>query len=344
MSIDVEVLLRPISDDQPCGEDPSYNPAFVILESAVQGQGDSQFAEAQEPNWNEVRRGAVSILEKSKELTTALYLTLALLEQEGLQGFKDGLLLIHGLLDGFWDTVHPLLDPDDNNDPLERINIITNLGAPLGTFGDPFRFIQRIRDVPLCNSRQMGRFSLRDIMIAKKEITLAEDSDETPPSMAVIEAAFKDTDSEELASTIKAVQESITLVSSIESVINERAEGEQNLKLSALTDVLTEINEYLGLGSDAEVVPDHRDGGTAEQAAQSAAPQSISGDINSQQDVLKAFEKVIKFYEINEPSSPVPMIVRRAQKLVGKNFREIVSDIASSAQSQIDQLFGPPDA
>ena len=345
MHIDVEAILQPISDDGPCGPDPSYTPVFAILESLVQGKGETQFSEAEEPNWNEVRKGAISVLEKSKELTTSLYLTLALLKQEGFPGFKDGLLLTCELLDRFWDTVHPQLDPDDNNDPLERINIIANLAAPPGTFGDPFKFIQRIRELPLCNSRQLGRFSLREIMIVKGEITPADKSQSPTSDMSIIEAAFRDSDSEEMEAKFKAVEESIEVVKKIESIVNERGEGDYKLDLGILEDILTRILTYSKFNNTEgeSAIPTEVEHNTPQTMENSQPSKSLSSEINSLHDVNKAFDKIIRFYEKNEPSSPIPLMVKRTKKLVGKNFREIVSDIASNAQSQIDELFGPSD-
>ena len=68
--------------------------------------------------------------------------------------------------------------------------------------------------------------------------------------------------------------------------------------------------------------------------------KSISGEINNQQDVIKCMNKIIRYYVRNEPSSPVPLMMHRAKKLVGKDFREIIREVAYSATSQIDELFG----
>jgi hypothetical protein len=61
----------------------------------------------------------------------------------------------------------------------------------MGSFGDPFRFIERVQKAPLASSRQLGRFSLRDVLVAKGEIPAATDS--RPPESGVIDGAFADT-------------------------------------------------------------------------------------------------------------------------------------------------------
>jgi type VI secretion system protein ImpA len=40
---------------------------------------------------------------------------------------------------------------------------------------------------------------------------------------------------------------------------------------------------------------------------------------------------VAAFFRGNEPSSPIPMIVERAKRLVSKDFLEVLADIAPDA-------------
>ncbi|MHC4087924.1 MAG: type VI secretion system ImpA family N-terminal domain-containing protein [Planctomycetota bacterium] len=83
------------------------------------------------------------------------------MKTEGLAGLCDGLAVLRGLLERFWDNLYPQLDPDDNNDPLERINILQSLSPATVSAQDPMKFKQRLAEVSLCNSAQMGKFSLR---------------------------------------------------------------------------------------------------------------------------------------------------------------------------------------
>ena len=150
---------------------------------------------AEEPDWKAVQAKASELFARSKDLRVTMILMLALLKMEGLPGLRDGLYLLQRLVREQWEGVYPRLDPEDNNDPTERINIIAGLAKPLGTFGDPMRFIERIRQTPLSNSVQMGRFSLADVT----QIGLPAGSTATPPSAAQVEAAFRDTNVDDLA-------------------------------------------------------------------------------------------------------------------------------------------------
>jgi type VI secretion system protein ImpA len=57
------------------------------------------------------------------------------------------------------------------------------------------------------------------------------------------------------------------------------------------------------------------------------------GAIKSRQDAIRALEAVAEFFRRNEPSSPIPLIVDRAKRLVSKDFLEVLGDIAPDAVS-----------
>ncbi len=134
-AFDVDALLTEISPESPCGEDLSYEVPFLELEGLVQGTAETQVGdhiqESQEPDWDKVYRRSLELLERSKDLRLILFLTLSALCKNGLLGFCAGLALLRGVIEQYWDHVYPQLDPDDNNDPLERMNIISALSPPI---------------------------------------------------------------------------------------------------------------------------------------------------------------------------------------------------------------------
>ena len=67
----------------------------------------------------------------------------------------------------------------------------------------------------------------------------------------------------------------------------------------------------------------------APEAQSNDAPvASGGGAINSPNDVLNTLDRIISYYKRNEPSSPVPMLLLRAKKLVSADFLTIVKDMA----------------
>jgi len=54
----------------------------------------------------------------------------------------------------------------------------------------------------------------------------------------------------------------------------------------------------------------------------------------SRQDAIRALDAAAEFFRRNEPSSPIPMFLERAKRLVSKDFLEVLADIAPDAVAQ----------
>jgi type VI secretion system protein ImpA len=347
MAIDIESLLSEVSAEAPCGEDLSYDASFLALEDMLRTKAGGGVVagveeEAEEPNWREILEKSSELLKRSKDLRLVVYLTLSLLKMEGIAGLRDGLALLRGLLERYWDSFYPQLDPDDNNDPLERINILQSLSPVTVSEQDPIKFKQRLAEVPLCNSVQMGRFSLRDIQIAKDEITVSDEQKSKAPKMSVIDAAFQDTTTDELLAISRATHEAIEHIGAITRVFSERAAQGETPNLTGFQGVLGSIHkcvqEYLAKRGQGETVDEVAPIAGVEQQKKSGI--SLSGDIQSVQEALLALDKVCQYFDRNEPSSPVPLLLRRAQRLVSKSFLDVIKDVCPDAVDRVQLICG----
>jgi type VI secretion system protein ImpA len=338
-AFDIESLLHEVTPEARCGEDVSQEGEFFALEElvrpkppgAVQTEGEVQIVE---PNWMEVRQGAYKLLQRSKHLQVALYFSLALLTTEGLAGLCDGLRLIRGLLGQFWDELYPRLDPEDGNDPTERINILMPLSCePLGKW-DPVRFRSRVLHLPLCHSR-VGKFSLRDV-----ENALGQ-KDPQVPQMSVIEAAFRETPAEESRAMQEAARQAMEHLDGIRRVFQERAQDGSGPELSGLRGDLERMCRVLAkYTGDGESIGEATAPDVAAGAAADTAPVGATGEVRSRSDALAAIERACQYFERHEPTSPVPLLLRRAQRLAHKSFLEIIEDICPSALDQVTAVGG----
>jgi type VI secretion system protein ImpA len=82
----------------------------------------------------------------------------------------------------------------------------------------------------------------------------------------------------------------------------------------------------------------HHNGNGATTVAR--AP-SVPGAINTRADVVRELDRICAYYDTHEPTSPVPMLLRRVKRLVGMSFFEIVRELAPSGMSEIETLRGP---
>ena len=335
--INIEELLQPISPEAPCGVDISYDPATQELETLLAGKPETQFSAAEEPRWDAVRDGCVELLRRSKNLRVALVLCLALLRSEGLPGFRDGLAVIRGLLEQYWDTLFPLLDPEDSNDPTERVNILASMVMPLSTFGDPMQFLRRLREAKLSDSAQVGRFSLEEMAP-----TPTAGAPVAPVDPAQIGAAFRDTAPEKLEKVSTAVSELTATANAIDDFLTKTIGAGRAPDWTPLLGVLNEIRKAL-----APFVAQTGDAaGEGDGTSAGAAASGVSGAIQSREDVVRMLDRICEYYSLAEPSSPVPLMLRRAQRLAAMSFIEIIEDLSPEALGSVHNVTGtkPPAA
>ncbi len=344
MSLDTEGLLAEISPEDPCGPDLSYDSAYFELMQEAAGTPDQQMGdvvhEGQEPNWREVKSKAIDLFARTKDLNVTMTLMAALVSNDGITGMADGLELLEGVLERYWDGFHPKLDPDDDNDPLERMNIIASLAAAPGAAGDILRFQSRLRDAPLCESKQIGRFGLRDILVARGDLTPSSGTDGSP-DMALIEGAFSETEIETLKQFGADARRALESAKRIDTWVTEKVGATNAPNLASLHDLLSQIHKIMqeqlarrgyGEAPEDEVAED----GVAEQGGN----DPIRGAVRSHSDVTMLLGKICEFYQREEPSSPVPLLLRRAERLVGKSFIDIVKDLSPDALSQLKMVAG----
>ena len=340
--INVEDLLKPVPGDKPCGEDFTYHPAFQNLETLARGKPETQFSAAEEPEWKEVRDAAIEVLSQSKHLNAAVILTQALLKIGALEGLGDGLGVVRGLTEMYWPDVYPKLDPDDNNDPTERLNILNNLASP--------KFVLQVTELVICNSPSMGRITLRQIREAKDKPDkgAGQAGAAAGPDMKQIEAAFRDAGPEPAKVTLGLAEVALGHAQSIETSLDTTLGAGRGVNFEPLLKALTEIKQFVEPYSSAgEAVQADGDGSasSADAGAPVAAPRgpAMSGTIQSRADVVKALDLICDFYRQNEPSSPVPLILQRAQRLVDKDFLTIMNDLTPDALNQLQVITGKTD-
>jgi type VI secretion system protein ImpA len=65
-----------------------------------------------------------------------------------------------------------------------------------------------------------------------------------------------------------------------------------------------------------------------------------SGEIRTREDAVRMLEKICDFIERTEPANPAPLFIRRGQRLMTKNFVEIMQDLVPDSLNQIKQITG----
>lgn len=133
-------LLAPISPAAPAGEDLAYSTLFDDIRAARHGD-DASLAQGdwarvlKTPEWPRAAQLCEDALAtRSKDLQLAVWLVEAQVRWQGFAALAAALDFIAGLLDTFWDSLHPQLDGGDAGERAARLEWLDRqLGEALRT-------------------------------------------------------------------------------------------------------------------------------------------------------------------------------------------------------------------
>ena len=150
---------------------------------------------------------------------------------------------------------------------------------------------------------------------------------------------------ESLKATDQLLNEAVEMLQGLDQALMEHVGAASAPNLNRIVGLLRQMQSktghYLESRGYGSVQNDSdSEGSTTDVDGAVASTKQLSGQISSHQDVRKALEMVITFYEQNEPSSPVPLLIKRANRLVGKSFVDIIRDISPGAMPQVQAVSG----
>jgi len=330
-------LLEPIPGDNPAGE--KYLP-HEMQEKLEKGREEEDPDDPEKkPDWPGVVRVAKQVLATtSKSLEVAARLTEGLVKLHGFAGLRDGLHLIHELLDQAWDRLMPALQEEgDTEDDLafnleRRAAKLNWLDPPDDTSGS--RFPITLRMVPVIVSGK-GRFSWLDwrrVQDGKEDVS-KEDFDE-----AVANCTLETCDA--ILADIDASSEELNqLVGVMESRFGSVAPslGRVRLALEEVRSLLQDIlrrKRPLGAEESDTTAESGSDG-----AAGDGAPR---GPLTSRAEVYRQLAHAAAVLQQLEPHSPIPYLIQRAVELGSLPFPQLIKQLVRDANvlNELNREFG----
>jgi type VI secretion system protein ImpA len=344
-TIDVARYIQPLSTDSPCGPNLEYDPAFGELERVAEGkpeqvEGDRVIAKAEDPEWRSVFEKADALLGRSRDLRVALHLTHAALNLSGVSALAAGLALIETLLRAFWDEVHPQIDEDDK-DPTLRINSLSDLESPPppGSGQRPY-LLKSLDRSPIVRAPQAGVFSYRDVKLARGDISLPPGDKGSVAQIGLIEAAFQECDLDVLRAFSTDVGNALATLNTLRALLREKVGSERSPEFGILEKELQGMQRLFAEQLARRGVSTPVGGGAAAQEGAAGPISTASGEIRTREDVIRILDRVSDYFQKYEPSSPVPLLLQRAKRLVAKDFMEILRDLAPAGVAQAEAIGG----
>lgn len=335
--IDIEALLAPIPGDLPAGEELRYTGLYDEVREARRTEDNFEQGDwVREPktaDWSLVERLTLEAFQgRTKDLQICAWLDEALVRRHGFPGLRDGLRLMRGLHERFWETAYPLVEDDD----LEgRANTISGFDRSLS---------EALQGVPITQAAGLLNISYLQFEDSKQldvpENFESLDSDTIDRVNEIKARAEKENrrTSEDWrkakAATRRAFYEEIYALLNecwaeyvaLDQVIDDRfgnqtpGLGEIKKSLDAVRSQVEKIVKEKRL-LEPDPVADAALGngdfaGDASPAvsAGSSAAGSVSGPVRSRQEALKKLREVADYFRQTEPHSPVSYLVQRAVK------------------------------
>ncbi len=335
--IDIDALLAPVSEEIPAGENLEYSEVAELerLATGNPGKLDPDTREmigVEEPEWRKVRDAGTAIFAQTKDLRAGVILVRSLLALNGLPGLGEGMTLLSRMCEQYWETAHPLLDADEGGDPIERLNALANLDDPEG-------LIRSLRLTKLVESREAGSYTVRDLDIAAGRISPAEGAQ--LPTTALMEVSWRTGDPEANAQRRAGADNALQACNALIKLFRDKANDAPSIDtfqqtVKRISDFYAEVS---GDGDSEETVDDDGEAGLA-GGRPAGGGAKVGGALGSRADAIRTLEQVAAFIRNSEPSSPAPMFIDRAVRMLRSDFYTIVKELVPDSKERIELLSG----
>jgi type VI secretion system protein ImpA len=346
----VQIITGRLAGENVCGvnleDDSSYQHFFFSAQGTPERYDGENTLPAEAPDWRAVKKAALPFLAQSKDIKLISVLAQAVLNTEGIEAFSQCLAGLSTLINEEWQSLYPQLDEDDG-DPLERVSGLTHLN-------DDF-IVQSLKLTPMASVKGMGVVTLESIEQA------TSGNSEASLSLAQIKGIFKEVNLPQVQLLYSSLAYSLESLQRINQSFIDNAGYEYTVNFERTTDVLRQLIAALKKYTDVSLAEQGEEADKNSSAAESKTDwQDIAkqnprvpemnkslaeatGNIESRADVEKSLKLINGYYAQYEPSSPIPVLVNRALKLVNKDFMQIMQNLYPDAVPALRQLGGIED-
>lgn len=364
VELDLDALLRPVSDEQPAGtdlrEDLSADSPFLKIKDARwaaraaerSGAADSETEAAADNAWRLILELAPQLLaERSKDLEVVSFWIEALTHERGFAGLRDGLKAAHGIVERFWPQLYPRPDESDG---------VATVVAPLGSLngeGPDGPLPTRVALLPLVDPiDERGGFSTwhyqqaRDLSKIADPEKRAERERSGAVTLESFESAVRETPVERLRDTLGDIEQALAEWEALGKALGERC-GADAPSGSAVRDALSAALDTLRYAAKDKLAVAENAAAEAEALAQAGSSESgprparrgpLPGAVDTREDALKALQLAAAYFRRAEPHSPISYAIEQAVRWGSLSLPELLRELLSddAARSAYFQRVG----
>jgi type VI secretion system protein ImpA len=344
--IDLQELLQPIPGDKPAGESLRYEGTYDRIADARReddpslSQGIYKSA-VKRADWASVEAICIEALaKKSKDLQIAGWLLESWIQLYGLAGVTNGLRLLGGLCDMFWDHLHPSLDDGDVEGRVAPIDWIEQ------------KLSLKLKQIPLTLPSEMNNecYSFIDWESAchfenlamKDPRALQEALAKINPTVATFRAAVSATERFVYLEMIEDLESAIDACHLLEELLDDKC-GKEAPSLRQFKEALYGIHHLIAQdlhnrGEVIETVSEEEE--VPSEAAQPEFELWSNGQIRNRADAYRRLSEAADYLLRTEPHSPTPYLVKRAVEWGTMSLPELLQQIVRNEGelNEIDRL------
>lgn len=341
----LQELLQPIPGDNPAGESLRYQGTFDRIAEARR-EDDPSLSQGiykstlKRADWATTETICIEALSKrSKDLQIASWLLETWLHLYGFAGVTNGLRLLAGLCEQFWDHLYPDLD-----------------GGEIEGRIAPFAWIEqkltlKLKQIPLTlpGERNNECYSYIDWESAchfenlamKDPRALQEALAKINPTVATFRDAVAATDRGFFADMLEDLDNAIEACASLEQVLDEKC-GKEAPSLRQFKEALCGVQQLIA--EDVHARAEQIETVSAEEIpAETNEPEFelwSSGPIRSRADAYRRLSEAAEYLLRTEPHSPTPYLVKRAVEWGTMSLPELLQQIVRNEGelNEIDRL------
>lgn len=375
--MDLEPFLVPVGSDGASGSELRNDPRFHAVERLLEPAARSFRLENVRTggtgsvaiDWPEILSQSADLAQVGRDIRLLVIVARALANAEGFDGLAQGLGLLTGTVDQYWDSLHPALRESASvgEAARRRTNAILDLqNRDNGLLGD-------LEFTVVLAPRGLGVITFGDLCAgaltrnqAQSELPQGLGDKELAELLARHDARVNRVTGgcraqaierpEELAALVQSIDAARTALAKFEAAMTARVgENGVGFKLPELEKALSRALVPLtaAQGQAAPGAATSEVSAMAESSVPSALATNgahppagaggIPGAVNSRRDVERCLDMIIDFYERTEPSSPIPHLARRMRKMVPMNFLQLMEEIAPSGMKEFKNVAGVDD-
>lgn len=339
--------LAPVTDTAPCGPDLEYDHDFVVLFASAAPRQDVQYGSfigGPDPvNWSEVERDCKRLMMRTKDMRVAILYTRCRTRLGGAAGLAEGIGLLAAWLEAFAGRVHPQSVTDGDTDGEHDAALEMRMNA-LQALADPEGLLADIREIVLTKST-LARLQVRDV---ERAFAWPRATDALAPES--VAQQLQDLRAQQPA-TMAGFDDAVESLSMIDTWCASHLEAYRP-DLSALTQLLGKLNastppvtasRSFDTSIDPAPEPDESlENDTAAEAepmngASPLTPRPTRSSPPDRNAALNLIRSARTWFETHEPSSPIPVLLKRAEQFVGKRYAEVVSAIPGELLAQWEE-------